>query len=113
MAKRPKMPMGGGGMDMQAMMRQAQQMQAQLEAAQEEIKELDYEASAGGGMVKVKIDGELNVQSIEIDPAAVDPEDIEMLQDMVTAAVNEAIRGMQEISNNKMGAVTGGMNLPF
>lgn len=99
-------------MDMKQMMRQAQKMQAQLAQAQDEIKELTYEASAGGGMVKVVVNGEMSVDSITIDPEAVDPEDVEMLQDMVLAAVNEALRGMADISSTRLNAVTGGMNIP-
>lgn len=99
-------------MDMKQMMRQAQKMQAQLAQAQEEIVDMTYEASAGGGMVKVTAGGDMSIHSIEIDPAAVDPEDVEMLQDMVTAAVNEALRGINQISESRLSAVTGGMNIP-
>ncbi|ACU93890.1 conserved hypothetical protein TIGR00103 [Cryptobacterium curtum DSM 15641] len=99
-------------MDMKKMMRQAQKMQAQLAAAQDEIKDMTYEASAGGGMVKATVTGEMTLQSISIDPVAVDPDDTEMLQDMVLAAVNEALRGMADLSNTRLNAVTGGMNLP-
>ena len=99
-------------MDMKQMMRQAQKMQAQLAQAQEEIADLTYEASAGGGMVKVTAGGDMSIHSITIDPAAVDPEDVEMLQDMVTAAVNEALRGINQISESRLSAVTGGMNIP-
>ena len=87
-------------------------MQAQLAAAQDEIKDMTYEASAGGGMVKATVTGEMTLQSISIDPIAVDPDDTEMLQDMVLAAVNEALRGMADLSNTRLNAVTGGMNLP-
>ena len=99
-------------MDMKKMMRQAQKLQAQLAAAQDEIKDMTYEASAGGGMVKATVTGEMTLQSISIDPIAVDPDDTEMLQDMVLAAVNEALRGMADLSNTRLNAVTGGMNLP-
>ena len=99
-------------MDMKKMMRQAQKMQAQLAAAQDEIKDMTYEAPAGGGMVKATVTGEMTLQSISIDPIAVDPDDTEMLQDMVLAAVNEALRGMADLSNTRLNAVTGGMNLP-
>lgn len=99
-------------MDMKQMMRQAQKMQKQLAQAQEELKDMTYEASAGGGMVKVVVNGEMLIDSIEIDPDAVDPEDVDMLQDMVMAAVNEALRGMNEISSTKLNSVTGGMNVP-
>ena len=81
-------------MDMKQMMRQAQKMQVQLAQAQEEIKDMTFEASAGGGMVKATAAGDMSIREIVIDPAAVDPEDVEMLQDLVLAAVNEALRGM-------------------
>ena len=99
-------------MDMKQMMRQAQKMQAQLAQAQEEIRSMTFEAAAGGGMVKAVVRGDLSLESISIDPAVVDPDDVEMLEDMVTAAVNEALRGMNELSEQRLGAVTGGMNIP-
>ena len=99
-------------MDMKQMMRQAQKMQKQLAQAQDELKDMTYEASAGGGMVKAVANGEGAIDSITIDPEAVDPEDVEMLQDMVLAAVNEALRGMADISSTKLNSVTGGMNIP-
>lgn len=98
--------------DMKQMMRQAQKMQKQLAEAQDEIKDMTYEASAGGGMVKVAVTGDMVVQSITIDPEAIDPDDVEMLQDLVTAAVNEALRGMAQISEQRLSAVTGGMGIP-
>jgi nucleoid-associated protein EbfC len=94
------------------MMKQAQKMQAKMEKMQEELKHEELEASAGGGTVKVKITGDLQVTSIAIDPAAVDPDDVELLQDMTTAAVNEAIRSAQELQARRMGEITGGMNIP-
>lgn len=97
---------------MKQMMRQAQKMQKQLAEAQEEIKDMTYEASAGGGMVKAVVAGDMSVSEITIDPEAVDPDDVEMLQDMVAAAVNEALRGMAQISEQRLNAVTGGMNIP-
>ena len=99
----PKQP------DMNAMMRQVQQMQAEMLKAQEQLKHETVEASAGGGMVTVKMTGELELQEIKIDPGAVDPEDVELLQDMVQAAVNEAVRAAQELAATKMGAATGGL----
>ena len=99
-------------MDMKQMMRQAQKMQKQLNEVQAELAEMSFEASAGGGMVKATVGGDMSLRSIEIDPAAVDPEDVEMLQDMVLAAVNEALRGMGELSEARLSAVTGGMNIP-
>lgn len=107
MSKRGGFPGGGGNMG--AMMKQAQKMQAELARAQEEIKDMTFEATAGGGMVKVVANGDMTVDSIVIDPEAVDPEDVEMLQDMIVAAVNEACRGVAEIANKRMSVVTGGM----
>lgn len=99
----PKQP------NMNDMLRQVQSMQAEMEKAQEELKTETVEASAGGGMVTVKVSGELEVLELRVDPDAVDPEDVELLQDMVQAAVNEAIRSAQELAANKMNAVTGGL----
>src|SRR5687767_15610478 len=97
---------------MNQMMKQVQQMQAEMLKAQEELKNEVVEASAGGGMVTVKISGDLDLKEIRIDPEAVDPEDVELLQDMVQAAVNEAIRSAQELAASKMGAATGGLGGP-
>jgi len=94
---------------MNQMMRQVQQMQAEMEKAQESLKHETVEASAGGGMVTVKVSGELQVLELKIDPEAVDPEDVELLQDMVQAAVNEAVRSAQELAATKLGAATGGL----
>jgi hypothetical protein len=94
---------------MNQMLQQVQQMQAQMAKAQEELKNETVEASAGGGMVTVKISGDLELKELTIDPDAVDPEDVELLQDMVLAAVNEAIRAAQELAANKMGGIAGGL----
>ena len=99
-------------MDMKQMMRQDQKMQKELNKAQEEIATMSFEATAGGGMVTAVASGDMAITSLTIDPDAVDPEDVEMLQDMVVAAVNEALRGVSELSNQRMSAVTGGMNIP-
>ena len=88
-------------------------MQAEMEKAQGEALLYTAEASAGGGMVKVVAGGDQRIQSIVIDPAAVDPEDVEMLQDMVLAAVNDALTQVSELVNDRMATVTGGLNLPF
>jgi DNA-binding YbaB/EbfC family protein len=98
--------------DLGAMMKQVQQMQGEMLKAQEALKEESVEASAGGGMVKVKMSGDLRLLSLEISPDAVDPEDAEMLQDMVLAAVNEALRSAQELASAKMGGITGGLGGP-
>ena len=99
-------------MDMKKMMKQAQKMQRDAAAAQQEIAAMTFEASAGGGMVKATATGEMAIPDITIDPAAVDPEDVEMLQDMVVAAVNEALRAASEAANARMNAVMGGMKIP-
>ena len=99
-------------MDMKQMMRQAQKMQKELNKAQEEIATMSFEATAGDGRVTAVASGDMAITSLTIDPDAVDPEDAEMLQDMVVAAVNEALRGVSELSNQRMSAVTGGMNIP-
>ena len=105
----PGMPGG----NMQQMLKQAQRMQANLTRAQEELEAREFEASAGGGMVNVKANGKREILSLEIKPEAVDPDDVEMLQDMVMAAVNEVMRTIETTSNEQMGKLTGGMNLPF
>jgi DNA-binding YbaB/EbfC family protein len=94
------------------MMKQVQQMQAEMAKAQEELATQVVEASAGGGMVTVKVTGGLEVQDITIDPEAIDPEDAEMLQDMITAALNEALRSAQELAANRMNAAAGGLAGP-
>ena len=94
------------------MMKQAQKMQAKMAEMQEQLKTETLEASAGGGMVRVVITGDMQVRELHIDPAAIDPDDVEMLQDMVAAAVNEAIRSAQELASRRMGEITGGMNVP-
>lgn len=99
-------------MDMKKMMKQAQKMQMELARAQEEIKDLTFEATAGGGMVKAVALGDMTIQSVTIDKDAVDPEDVDMLEDMVVAAVNEALRGVGEIGSTRLNSVTGGMNIP-
>jgi nucleoid-associated protein EbfC len=102
-----RLPQGAGGFDLNALMKQAQQMQADMADAQEKLKDEVVDASAGGGMVKVKMSGDLRLLEIAIDPQAIDPEDAELLQDMVQAAVNEAIRSAQELAASKMGGVAG------
>jgi nucleoid-associated protein EbfC len=94
--------------DMQQMLKQVQKMQADMMAAQEQLKDEVVEASAGGGMVTVKISGDLDVKSVVIDPEAVDPDDVELLQDMVLAATNEAIRAAQELASQRLGGIAGG-----
>ncbi len=99
-------------MNFSKMMKQVQQAQAKMAEVQEELKHEVVEASAGGGTVRVVMTGDLRVREVVLDPAAVDPQDVELLQDMVTAAMNEALRSAQELANAKMAAITGGMNVP-
>lgn len=94
------------------LMRQVQKMQEEVERVQAEASEEVVTTSVGGGVVKVTINGAMEIQSLTIDPAVVDPEDIEMLQDLVTAAVNEAIQKAQEMMGDRMASVTGGLGLP-
>jgi hypothetical protein len=98
--------------NMNQMLKQVQQMQAEMMKAQESLKDEVVEASAGGGMVTVKVSGELEIKELTIDPEAVDPEDVEMLQDMVLAALNEALRSAQELAAQRMSAATGGLGGP-
>jgi len=98
--------------NMQQMLKQVQKMQADMLAAQEKLKDEEVEASAGGGMVTVKISGDLVVKAIAIDPEAIDPEDPELLADMVLAATNEAIRAAQELAADRMGPIAGGLGGP-
>ena len=107
MTRMPNPGRGPGGLDLNAMMKQVQQLQGEMMEAQEKLKDEVVEASAGGGMVKVKMSGDLRLLEIAIDPEAIDPEDAELLQDMVTAAVNEGIRSAQELAASKMGGVAG------
>lgn len=87
-------------------------MQAQMAKAQEELAEKEVEGTAGGGVVKVVMNGQKQVLSVEIDPEAVDPEDVEMLQDMVTAAFNEAMKKVDDLVSKDLGKLTGGLNVP-
>jgi DNA-binding YbaB/EbfC family protein len=100
---------GPGGFDVNALMKQAQQMQDQMMQAQEKLKDEVVEASAGGGMVKVKVGGDMTLREIVIDPEAIDPEEAEMLSDMVQAAVNEGLRKAQDLAGSAMGDATGGL----
>ncbi|MCC3145276.1 YbaB/EbfC family nucleoid-associated protein [Halanaerobium sp. Z-7514] len=99
-------------MDMKKLMKQAQQMQSKMAKMQEELEDKTLESTAGGGAVKVVVNGKQELVDLQIDPDAVDPDDVEMLEDLILAAVNQAMREMQEMVNEEMGKVTGGMNLP-
>ena len=106
--------MRGGGMgNMQNMMKQMQKMQKQMQEAQEELAEKQFEGTAGGGMVKISMSGQKQVTDVQIKEEVVDPEDIDMLQDLVLAAVNDALKKVDDETNQKMGQFTKGMNLPF
>ena len=94
------------------LLRQAQQMQARLAKAQEELENETVQASSGGGAVTVVATGKQSIESVTIDPAAVDPDDVEMLQDLVLTAVNEALTKSQQLASERIGAVTGGLKLP-
>lgn len=102
---------GGGQQNLQQLARQAQKMQADMEAATEELNAKEYSATAGGGMVSVTVTGELEIKKLDINPEVVDPEDIEMLSDLITAAVNEAIRTANTDKEETMSKISGGMNL--
>ena len=101
-----------GGANIQQAMKQAQKMQERMEQLQAELEEREVEATVGGGTVTVVATGKKEIKSIRIKPEAVDAEDIEMLEDMVMAAVNEALRQVEEMTNAEMGKITGGLNLP-
>ncbi len=98
--------------NMKKMMQQAQKLQRQMMETQESLKDERVEATAGGGMVKVVADGQQNILEVAIDPQVVDPEDVEMLQDLVLAAVTEALKKSRDLGEEKMGALAKGLNLP-
>ncbi len=100
------------GMNPQKMLQQVQLMQQQMQKAQEELETATVEGSAGGGVVKATVTGKQVLTSLTIDPSAVDPDDVEMLQDLVVAAVNEALKASQQLAEQKMGAITSGVRIP-
>ena len=104
---------GMGGMNQMQMMKQAQKMQQDLLKMQEELEQAEYTAAAGGGVVSATVSGKRELTALTIDPEAVDPEDVEMLQDMVIAAVNEALRKAEDAANQNMSRLTGGLNFGF
>ena len=104
--------MGGGPQNMNAMIRQAQKMQEDMEALQAELDEREYDISAGGGVVNIKINGKKEILSIDIKPEIVDPDDIETLSDILVAAVNEAIKRVEDTNSAEMSKVTGNMSMP-
>ncbi|WP_193568208.1 YbaB/EbfC family nucleoid-associated protein [Domibacillus aminovorans] len=101
------------GGNMQNMMKQMQKMQKQMQEAQEELAEKKFEGSSGGGMVKISISGQKEIVDVQIKEEVVDPEDIDMLQDLILAAVNDALKKVENETNQRMGQFTKGMNLPF
>ena len=109
MARRGGFPGGGMPGNMANLMKQAQKMQKQMEDATKELEEKEMTASAGGGVVEVTVSGKREVTKIKIDPEAVDPDDVEMLEDLIMAATNEAMRQIDEYSQNTMGKITGGL----
>ena len=106
------MPGMGGGMNMN-MLKQAQKMQQDMLKMQQELQEKEYQAAAGGGVVSATVNGKHELKALVIDPEAVDPDDVEMLQDMIVAAVNEAMRAADSDAAGSMQKLTGGMGLPF
>ena len=104
--------MGGGPGNMQSMLKQAQKMQEDMQNLREELDTREYEIKAGGGVVTVKINGKLEIENIAIEPDIVDPDDIETLSDVLTAAVNEAIKKVNTTNEEEMGKITGAMNIP-
>ena len=111
MAK-PRIPMGMGGANMNNMIKQAQKMQQDMLRMQEEMEQSEFEASSGGGAVTVKMSGKKELTSISIKPEAVDPDDVEMLEDLILTAVNEVSKKVDSASANKMSSITGGLNIP-
>ena len=107
-----KKPSMGGGGNMQKQMQQMQAVQRMMEEKQAEIEQMETSASSGGGAVSVTVTGKKEIKAIELKPEVVDPDDIEMLQDLIIVAVNEAIRQIDEIANTEMGKVTGGLGIP-
>jgi len=105
-------PGGFGGGNMNNLMKQAQAMQKQMEQMQKDMEVTEFETTSGGGAVSIRINGKKEIISLNIKPEVVDPEDVEMLEDLVLTAVNEAIRKVEEETSSKMGKMTGGMNIP-
>ena len=104
--------MGGGPSNMQSMIKQAQKMQEDMAAKQEELEAREYDVAAGGGVVNVKINGKKEILSVKIDPEVVDPDDVETLEDLIIAAMNEAIKTVESVSAEEMAKITGSMNIP-
>ncbi len=107
-----RIPNSGGAGNMNAMLKQAQKMQADMAALQADLENREYTATSGGGMIAVTVDGKHLIKSIKINPDAIDPDDSEMLEDLITVAVNEAIGNAIKTAEDEMGAITGGLNMP-
>lgn len=107
-----RIPNSGGPGNMNQMLKQAQKMQEDMTNLQADLEEREYTATSGGGMIEVTVDGKHLIKSIKIDPDAIDPEDSEMLEDLITVAVNEAISNAIKTAEEEMGAITGGLNMP-
>lgn len=103
-------PMGSG--NMAGMMKKVQKLQQQMARMQDDLKQKTVEVSSGGGVIKVVMNGEKQVVSLTIDPSAVDPQDVEMLQDLISAAINESVKKVDDMMASEMGKLTGGLNLP-
>lgn len=111
-ARIPKNINAGGAQNMNQMIKQAQKMQDQITELQEDIEARDFTATAGGGAVEVTITGKKTIKSLTLKPEVVDPEDIDMLQDLIISAVNEAVNNVETTTENEMGKITGGVSLP-
>lgn len=107
-----RIPNSGGAGNMNQMLKQAQRMQEDMTALQADLEQREYSASSGGGMVEVTVDGKHLVKSIKINPDIIDPDDGEMLEDLITVAINEAISNAIKTAEEEMGAITGGLNMP-
>ena len=107
-----RIPNNQGGQNMNAMLKQAQKMQDDMAALQQDLEQREYTATAGGGLVEVTIDGTYRIRSLKINPDAVDTDDIEMLEDFITIAVNEAVDNAKRTSEEEMSAITSGLNIP-
>ncbi len=107
-----RIPNSGGPGNMNQMIKQAQKMQADMAALQEDLEQREFTATSGGGLVEVTVDGKHLIKNIKINPDAIDPEDTEMLEDLIIVAVNEAITNAAKTSEEEMGAITGGLNMP-
>ena len=107
-----RIPNSGGPGNMNQMLKQAQKMQEDMATLQEDLEQREYTATSGGGLIEVTVTGKHEVKSIKIKPEAIDPDDAEMLEDLITVAINEAIGNAMKASEEEMGAITGGLNLP-